>query len=60
MAEKLVSWKLLFAVRSQRRKKKKIRCGAMGKPVNFKEPSGWEIKADGGSKTENEVFITEE
>lgn len=41
-------------------KKKKIRCGAMGKPVNFKEPSGWEIKADGGSKTENEVFITDE
>jgi len=41
-------------------KKKKNSFGDMGKPVNFKEPSGWEIKADGGSKTENEVFITEE
>lgn len=45
---------------AKEKRKKKIRCGAMGQLVNSEEPSDQAIKPDGGSKAENEVFITEE
>lgn len=38
--------------------KKEIWCGATGKIVNSEEPSDQVIKSNGGSKTENEIFIT--
>lgn len=39
-------------------KEKNISCGAIGKLVNSEEPSDQVIKSNGGSKTENEIFIT--